>query len=76
MVWHFDRLDCGFRPEVNLTPREREISVHIANGLTCKAIARKLAISHRTVEAHRAQVMAKLHARNSAELVSKIIVLV
>lgn len=76
MVWHFDRLDCGFRPEVNLTPREREISVHIANGLTCKEIARTLAISHRTVEAHRARVMSKLHARNSAELVSKIIVLI
>jgi len=75
MVWHFERMDRTFRPTVNLTPREREISAHIVNGLTCKEVARKLSISHRTVEVHRARLMKKLQARNSAELVSKIIVL-
>lgn len=75
MVWHFERMDQTFRPTVNLTPREREISAHIVNGLTCKEIGRKLAISHRTVEVHRARLMKKLQAKNSAELVSKIIVL-
>lgn len=75
MVWHFERMDRPFRATVNLTPREREISAHIVNGLTCKEIGRKLAISHRTVEVHRARLMKKLQAKNSAELVSKIIVL-
>lgn len=75
MVWHFERMDRVFRPTVNLTPREREISAHIVNGLTCKQIARHLAISHRTVEVHRSRLMKKLQAKNSAELVSKIIVL-
>ncbi len=75
MVWHFERMDRAFRPSINLTGREREISAHIVNGLTCKEIARKLCISHRTVEVHRARLMKKLQARNSAELVSKIIVL-
>ncbi|WP_296262332.1 MULTISPECIES: LuxR C-terminal-related transcriptional regulator [unclassified Pseudomonas] len=75
MVWHFERMDRTFRPTVNLTPREREISAHIVNGLTCKEVARKLCISHRTVEVHRARLMKKLQARNSAELVSRIIVL-
>ena len=60
---------------MNLTAREREISAHIVNGLTCKEIGRKLGISHRTVEVHRARLMKKLTAKNSAELVSKIIVL-
>ncbi len=75
MVWHFERMDRVFRPTVNLTPREREISAHIVNGLTCKEIGRKLDISHRTVEVHRARLMKKLDAKNSAELVSRIIVL-
>ncbi|VVO58334.1 hypothetical protein PS900_00665 [Pseudomonas fluorescens] len=74
-VWHFERIDRAFRPTVNLTPREREISTHIVNGLTCKQIGRELNISHRTVEVHRARLMKKLKAKNSAELVSKIIVL-
>jgi DNA-binding CsgD family transcriptional regulator len=47
----------------------------VVNGLTCKEVARKLGISHRTVEVHRARLMKKLQARNSAELVSRIIVL-
>jgi PAS domain S-box-containing protein len=75
MVWHFERIDQAVRPTVNLTPREREIAVHIVNGLTCKEIGRKFDISHRTVEVHRGRLMKKLKAKNSAELVSKIIVL-
>lgn len=75
MVWHFERMEKEFRPTVNLTPREREVSAHIVNGLTCKEVGRKLDISHRTVELHRARLMKKLQAKNSAELVSKIIVL-
>ena len=75
MVWHFERIDRDFRSEVNLTSREREISAHIVNGLTCKEIARILLISHRTVEVHRARLMKKLNAKNSAELASKIIII-
>lgn len=75
MVWHFERMKGESQPTINLTPREREISAHIVNGLTCKEVGRKLSISHRTVEVHRAKLMKKLQAKNSAELVSKIIVL-
>jgi len=73
MVWHFERLDRAHHATVDLTPREREVSMHIVNGLTCKEVARKLAISHRTVEVHRARLMKKMQAKNSADLVSKII---
>lgn len=52
-----------------LTPREREILEHAARGLHAKEIAAALAISPRTVEVHKARIMAKLGVRNIAELV-------
>lgn len=75
MVWSFERLEAPVQQHGQLTAREREISTYIVNGLTCKEIARTLGISHRTVETHRARLMNKLEARNTAELVSRIIVL-
>ena len=52
-----------------LTSREREVLDHAAKGLHAKEIARVLGISARTVEVHKARIMAKLGARNVAELV-------
>jgi two-component system response regulator FixJ len=42
---------------------------HVAQGLHAKEIAANLGISPRTVEVHKTRIMAKLHARNVAELV-------
>ena len=70
-VWSFADIS-GLRPIVNLTLRERQIAMHIAEGLTSKEIARLLDISHRTVEAHRARLQEKLDARNSAEVIARI----
>lgn len=53
----------------SLTQREREVLGHVARGLHAKEIARSLGISPRTVEVHKARLMAKLEARNVAELV-------
>ena len=53
----------------SLTPREREVLERTANGLHAKEIAAALGISTRTVEVHKARIMAKLGARNVAELV-------
>lgn len=51
-----------------LTPREREVLELISNGQSNKEAGRELGISPRTVEVHRARVMDKLGARNTADL--------
>ncbi len=52
-----------------LTPREREVLQLITNGQSNKEAGRELGISPRTIEVHRARVMEKLGARNTADLV-------
>jgi DNA-binding NarL/FixJ family response regulator len=51
-----------------LTPRELEVLQLIAEGKSTKEIARKLHVTVRTVEAHRHNVMEKLHLHTDAEL--------
>lgn len=52
-----------------LTPREREIARQLALGHTNREIAGQQCLSPRTVETHRAHIMAKLRVRSRAELV-------
>jgi len=47
-----------------LSEREREVLEGLAQGYSNKTIAHNLGISPRTVEVHRANIMAKLHARS------------
>ena len=51
-----------------LTPREREVLEQIAQGASNKEAGRRLSISPRTIEVHRARIMEKLSARNAADL--------
>jgi two-component system response regulator FixJ len=53
----------------SLTDRQREVMAWAALGLSNKEIGRRLGISDRTVEIHRAWMMEKMGARNLAELV-------
>jgi len=50
-----------------LTPRERDVLQGLAQGLPNKTIAYDLGISPRTVEIHRANLMAKLEVRSLSE---------
>jgi two-component system response regulator FixJ len=52
-----------------LTSREREVLSQIAGGASNKEAGRKLGISPRTIEVHRARIMEKLGAKNAADLV-------
>jgi len=56
-------------PLDQLTSREREVLQLIAEGHTNPAIAGHLHLSEKTVEKHRAHLMAKLHVHETAGLV-------
>jgi two-component system, LuxR family, response regulator FixJ len=58
--------DADVRLEA-LTPRERDVLNGLAEGLPNKTIAYDLGISPRTVEIHRANLMAKLQVRSLSE---------
>ena len=63
--------DIARRVEL-LSPREREVMERIVSGQANKVIAIDLGLSERTVEIHRARVMAKTGAGSLAELVSMV----
>lgn len=52
-----------------LTKRERAVLAQIVRGASNKEAARTLAISPRTVDFHRANIMQKLGAKNTADLI-------
>ena len=56
-------------PVASLTPRQREILQLLSEGRSAKEIGDTLAISARTVEFHKYQVMEKLNLHTNAELV-------
>jgi len=66
----FDALSAQF---ARLTPRQIEIFDLVVQGFTSQAIAAKLAISARTVESYRTQVMEKMQAESVAVLVRQAI---
>jgi predicted ATPase/DNA-binding CsgD family transcriptional regulator len=63
-----DKLPARSRGQ--LTKREREVAVLVAEGLTNSQIARRLVISGRTVDSHVASTYAKLGISSRVELVT------
>jgi len=57
----------------SLSPREREVLEKVVEGRANKVIAADLGISQRTVEIHRARVMAKMQANSVSHLVQMVI---
>jgi FixJ family two-component response regulator len=52
-----------------LTPRERDVLEGLLEGESNKGIAKKLGLSPRTVEIHRANMMARLNAQSTSDAV-------
>ena len=65
-IRHLEKTDSGIFTV--LTPREREVLQSLSEGLSTKGIAARLDVSVKTVETHRAQIMAKLDIHSVAEL--------
>jgi DNA-binding NarL/FixJ family response regulator len=59
---------AGVSPDV-LTPRETEVLKLLAEGKSNKEVAVQLGISPRTIDAHRARIMDKLHVRSLSDLI-------
>jgi DNA-binding CsgD family transcriptional regulator len=53
----------------NLSPREREVLIHFADGLTYRQIARRMGIATNTVDTYLRRIRDKSGAVNGAELV-------
>jgi FixJ family two-component response regulator len=62
MVGPTTRDDTACARLSSLTPREHDVLLGLIDGGTNKSIGKKLGISPRTVEMHRAQVMNRLNA--------------
>jgi len=60
--------DGGAEPADGLTPRELQVVKLIAEANTNRQIAEVLTVSEKTVESHRANVLAKLGMRDRVEL--------
>jgi DNA-binding NarL/FixJ family response regulator len=52
-----------------ITRREKEVLELLAEGLTNQEIASRLFVSTTTIDSHRKSLLAKLHAKNTAELI-------
>jgi len=64
-----DILRRRFPGDEKLTQRERQVLAEITAGASNKEAGRRLGISPRTIEVHRASILDKLGARNTADLV-------
>jgi len=51
-----------------LTPREREVFLHLISGQLNKQVAADLEITERTIKLHRANILDKLEVTSMAEL--------
>lgn len=67
-LFHCGRKSQGGAEKEPLSTREREILKLVAEGYSNRVIADMLSISVRTVENHRASIMKKLSAKNTADL--------
>ncbi|MFC5137068.1 response regulator [Actinomycetospora rhizophila] len=68
VLGEYRRRETEAPDEPQLTPRETEVLRLVAKGLTARAIAARLTLSHRTVENHVQNSLRKLQLTNRVEL--------
>ncbi|MDD7939263.1 response regulator transcription factor [Actinomycetospora lutea] len=68
VLGEYRRREAEAPDEPQLTPRETEVLRLVAKGLTARAIAARLTLSHRTVENHVQNSLRKLQLTNRVEL--------
>lgn len=61
---------AGEAADPDLTPRQREILVLVADGLTYKEVGAALHISENTVKYHMGEVLRRLHLKNREQVVA------
>lgn len=72
-VWTFEELPAQGQSITRLTPREREVAVALAEGMTSKQIASRLLLSPRTVDMHRERLMRKFGVHNTTALLGRLL---
>jgi len=75
-VWTFaDLSERVKRPDVasTLTARERDVAAFLVHGLTSKEIGKKLSISPRTVDIHRASLLRKYGVQATPDLITQLL---
>jgi PAS domain S-box-containing protein len=70
-VWSFADLSEN-RSTSGQSARERQVAMLLLEGLTSKEVARQLGVSPRTIDAHRARLLEKFHAKNTTELIARL----
>ena len=68
LLGEFRRISTEDSPTSVLSERETEVLRLVAKGMSYKKIADRLSISHRTVQNHVQNTLAKLHLHNRVEL--------
>jgi len=71
-IWSLEDISATRPIAVDLTPREREIGALLVEGLTSKLVARRLGLSHRTVEIYRGRLLRKHGVDTATGLVRKL----
>ncbi|MGB6083387.1 response regulator [Moheibacter sp.] len=66
------KLDKQLTEIPKITRREKEVLLHIAEGLTTQETADKLFISPHTVESHRKNLMEKFEVKSMTSVISKV----
>lgn len=57
------------KEEIEITEREKDVLIRVADGKSTKTIADELFISTRTVETHRLKLLKKFNANNTPDLI-------